>query len=380
MKIEPKLPDVGTTIFTVMSGLANEYNAINLSQGFPDFKIDPGLKNFVVEALDKDQVQYAPMPGRMDLREAISAKIHQQHGISVDPHTEITITAGATQAIYCSIAAVIRPGDEVILFDPAYDCYDPAVRLHGGKTVHLKLTYPNYGIDWDELDTTVNDKTRMLILNNPHNPSGSIWSEDDLLQLERLMEKYPKLILISDEVYEHIQFTGQHQSVLKSELLRQRSFVTYSFGKTFHVTGWKIGYCVAPPNFTRELRSNFQFNVFCVNNTMQYALAKYMENSLSWQSIASFYQTKKYLFRNAMGPSRFRPLNCDGTYFCLYDFSEISNASDTEFAKRLTIEHGVAAIPVSVFYGDRTDNKVVRFCFAKEDVTLLNAAERLCRI
>lgn len=378
--IEPKLPDVGTTIFTVMSALANEHGAINLSQGFPDFKIDSRLKELVNEALIHDQVQYAPMPGRLDLREAIAAKAFTQHQVTVDPNTEITVTAGATQAIYCALAAVIRPGDEVILFDPAYDSYDPGIRIHGGVPVHLKLKHPTYTIDWDEVRRTIKPKTRMLILNNPHNPTGAVWTSKDLDELESILNEHDQLLIISDEVYEHIQFAGEHQSVLKRDAIRQKAFVTYSFGKTFHVTGWKIGYCIAPAEMTKELRANFQFNVFCVNNTMQYALAKYMEEGEKWKEVAPFYQRKKELFSSAMAKSRFKALECGGTYFCLYDYSDISDLADTEFARWLTIEHGVATIPVSVFYGDKRDDKVVRFCFAKEDQTLINATEILCRI
>ncbi|MCG8574006.1 MAG: methionine aminotransferase [Flavobacteriales bacterium] len=363
-----------------MSKLAQECGAINLSQGFPDFEIDPRLKEFVKEGLDKNQVQYAPMPGRLDLRMAIAKKIELQHGISVDPETEITVTAGATQAIYCAISAVIEEGDEVILFDPAYDCYDPTIRLNKGIPVHLKLKHPTYKIDWDELREKLTAKSRMLIVNNPHNPCGSVWDESDLAQLEQLLRDFPKLLVLSDEVYEHIQFEGTHQSVLKNDYIRSRSFVCYSFGKTFHATGWKVGYCVAPKTFSEELRVVHQFNVFCVNNTIQYALATYMNQTNAWQEVTPFYKEKRDLFLDAMQASRFKPLNCQGTYFCLFDYSAISNENDVEFAKRITHEHGVATIPVSVFYGDKTDHKVVRFCFAKENDTLLKATDKLCRI
>ena len=257
--IDSKLPDVGTTIFTVMSALANEHGAINLSQGFPDFPIDPLLKDFVKEALDKEQVQYAPMAGRPDLRHAIAEKLQIQHGIQVNANTEITVTAGATQAIYCAIAAVVRTGDEVLLFDPAYDSYDPGIRMHGGIPIHLKLEHPTYRINWADARARITEKTRLIITNNPHNPSGSVWTEEDTAQLKELLKDHPNLLHISDEVYEHIQYDGVHQSVLKDDFLRSRSFAVYSFGKTFHVTGWKIGYVVAPEGFTTELRKNFQF-------------------------------------------------------------------------------------------------------------------------
>lgn len=380
IKIKSKLPDVGTTIFTVMSALANEYDAINLSQGFPNFRIDSKLKEYVNKALEEEQVQYAPMPGRLDLRQEISKKINKQHGIDVNPDSEITITAGATQAIYSIITTIIDSNDEVILFDPAYDCYDPSIRLHGGIPIHLKLKHPTYKIDWNEVKSAINSKTKLIIVNNPHNPCGVVWRAEDISNLESIIIEHPDILILSDEVYEHIQFEGQHQSVLRSEILRPRSFVTYSFGKTFHVTGWKLGYCVAPENMTNEFRKVHQFNVFCVNNTMQYAVALYLKYHEEWRNVMPLYKKKRDLFLNAMESSRFKALDCGGTYFCLFDYSDISNEPDVDFAKRITQEFGVASIPVSVFYEDKTDNKVIRFCFAKEDNTLLKAAELLCRI
>lgn len=378
--IQSKLPDVGTTIFTVMSALANEQNAINLSQGFPNFNIDDRLKDLVKKALDDEQVQYAPMPGRLDLREQLAAKMFVQHEVTLDPVNEITIAAGATQAIYSAIAAVINRGDEVILFDPAYDCYDPSIRLHGGIPLHLKLTFPDYRINWNEVEDKISPKTRMIIVNNPQNPAGTVWTKDDIIALEQICLKHPNVLVLSDEVYEHIQFDGEHQSVLKSEILRKRSFVTYSFGKTFHVTGWKVGYTVAPKYLTDELRKMHQFNVFCVNNTIQAALAEYFNTGSEWAEVSTFYKEKRDNFLSGMKNSRFKALNCEGTYFCLFDYSAISNEPDVEFAKRMTIEHKVASIPVSVFYQDKTDNKVVRFCFAKDDETLTKAIVKLCKI
>lgn len=363
-----------------MSALAAEHNAINLSQGFPDFPIDSRLAEFVKRAMDDNQNQYAPMAGRQDLREAIAAKLFQQHQISVSADLEITITAGATEAIFSAMACCIEPGDEVILFDPAYDCYDPTVRLLGGKPVHIALKHPAYSIDWDEVKTKVSAATKMIVVNNPHNPCGSVLSPEDLDELEKQVDENPGLILLSDEVYEHIQYEGEHQSVLKRDVLRQRSFVTYSFGKTFHATGWKIGYCVAPPLLTTEFRKVHQFNVFCVNNPMQAAIARFLNETSSWKEVQPLYLEKRNLFLEQMSGSRFKPLACSGTYFCLMDYSAISDEPDTEFARRVTKEYGVASIPVSVFYPDLTDHKVVRFCFAKKDETLTKATERLCQI
>jgi len=378
--IESKLPAVGTTIFSVMSALAAKHDAVNLSQGFPDFQIDPILKEKVIEALDQNQVQYAPMPGRSDLREAIADQLKKQHDIAVDPQTEITITAGATQAIYTVISTIINSADEVILFDPAYDCYDPAIRVNKGIPIHLNLEFPSFQINWEKVNTVCNERTKLIIVNNPHNPSGAVWNENDLRQLERLVEQHPQLIVLSDEVYEHIQFEGQHQSVLRSELLRSRSFVTYSFGKSLHVTGWKVGYCIAPPSFTAEFRKIHQYLVFCVNNTMQYAIARYIEKGNFSEQIRTLYAQKKTLFLERIKQSRFIPLPCNGTYFCLLDYSQISDLNDVDFAKKLTLEFGIAVIPISVFYQDQSDHKVVRICFAKEDQTLIKAAELLCKI
>lgn len=378
--MESKLPNVGTTIFSVMSALAVEHQAINLSQGFPNFKVDGDLKELIKKALDQEQVQYAPMSGRLDLREQIAQKLFIQHGAQVSPDSEITISAGATQGIYSAIAATINKGDEVILFDPAYDCYDPSIRLHGGIPIHLNLSFPEYRINWDELRASINSKTKMIIVNNPHNPAGTVWSESDLKELENIFIDFPHLFLISDEVYEHLQYNGQHQSVLKSDILRSKAFVTYSFGKTFHVTGWKIGYTVAPPKLTTELRKMHQFNVFCVNNTMQWALSQYLKNEATWKGLSGFYRPKRDLFMNGMEESKFKALACEGTYFCLYDYSAISSEPDVEFAKRMTREFGVASIPVSVFYENKEDNKVIRFCFAKKDETLIQATKKLCEI
>lgn len=375
-----KIPDTGTSIFTVMSAMANEYGAINLSQGFPDFTIDTHLENAVLNALKAGHVQYAPMAGRLDLREQISNLIFQRYNLSVHPDSEITITAGATQAIFTAIATLVNPGDEVIMFDPAYDCYDPSVKVFGGIPVHLKLNHPNYAINWDEVEKKVTDKTRIIITNNPHNPCGSVWTEDDLHRLEKIVSRYKNLYVISDEVYEYIQFNKQHYTVLKNDLLRSRSFVVFSFGKTLHVTGWKLGYCISPPALTAEFRKVHQFNVFCVNNTIQAGVTDYLAKHMNAASIADFYQKKRDLFLQAISKSKFKPLACHGTYFCLLDYSSISNQSDVDFAKQLIQKIGVASIPVSVFYKDQTDQHVLRFCFAKKDETLLKASEKLCSL
>lgn len=375
-----KLPLEETSIFSIMSALALKHNAVNLSQGFPDFPIDDRLKDFVLEAMDANQVQYAPMPGRMDLRLAIAARLEEQHGVRFNPETEITLTAGATQGIYTVISTVVQPGDEVILFDPAYDCYDPAIRINGGKPVHLKLTYPSYAVDWTNLRENITAKTRLIVVNNPHNPSGAVWTQEDLLALEQVLLDFPSVMVLSDEVYEHIQFGSLHQSVLKSNLLRERSFVTYSFGKTLHVTGWKLGYCIAPEKYMAEFRKIHQFMVFCANNTIQYAVAKFLNLGNTYADIAPFFERKRDLFLKQIKMSRFKILPCHGTYFCLLDYSAISSKPDTEFAIEMTEKYGVAVIPTSVFYQDKTDHKVIRICFAKQDETLIKAAAALCRI
>ena len=380
MKIKSKLPDVGVTIFTVMSAMAKQYKAINLSQGFPDFPISGKLKEYLNEALQNEQVQYAPLAGRPDLLEALATKLDEQHKIEVVPEKNILITAGATQAIYSIISSLVHEKDEVILFDPAYDCYDPVIRFNKGIPVHINLKFPSFNIDWNEVKSKVTAKTRMIIINNPHNPSGAVLTEDDLKQLENLVKEYPNLIVLSDEVYEHIQFSGKHQSILGNEVLRERGVAVYSFGKTFHVTGWKIGYCVAPESLMTEIKKHHQYNVFCVNNSMQYALAKYLENFSFWDGISSMYEKRRDLFLDKIKSSRFKTIDCHGTYFSLLDYSEISDEKDTEFAKRLCQEFGVAVIPVSVFYQDNTDNKVVRVCFAKQELTIKEGVKRLCQV
>jgi methionine aminotransferase len=376
---QSKLPTTGNSIFSEMSALAKAHQAINLSQGFPDFKINDALIAALNEAIAQNDVQYAPMPGRMDLRLAISRKMELRHEIRVDPVDEITITAGATQAIYTVFAATINPGDEVIVFDPAYDCYDPSIRVHGGIPIHINLNYPDFTIDWKLVEEHITEQTKMIVINNPHNPSGSVLTPSDVLALEKLVAQFPNLMVLSDEVYEHIQYEGVHQSILKNKYLRERSFVVYSFGKSMHVTGWKLGYCIAPAHFMVEFRKIHQYMVFCANNTMQSAVAKFLTVE-DWKNVHQLYTRKKELFLTAIQSSRLRPLKCEGTYFCLLDYREVSDLEDITFAKKMTKEYGVAVVPISVFYADKTDHKLVRVCFAKEDITLLKAAKLLCKI
>lgn len=380
MQIQSKLPDVGTTIFTVMSRLANEHRAINLSQGFPNFDCSPRLIQLVNEYMNKGMNQYAPMAGAMPLREQLAQKIYTLYQNSIHPETEITITAGATQAIYCVIAAFIRQNDEVIIVDPAYDSYAPSVVLNGGKPVAYELKSPNYNINWTELEQLVSPKTKMIVVNTPHNPTGSILSAKDMRTLQDLVEKYDLLVL-SDEVYEHLIYDDVlHESALKYPQLFQRTLATYSFGKTFHSTGWKMGYCVASEHLMKEFRKVHQFNVFSVNTPVQYAMAEFLKNPDEYLSLPYFYQQKRDFFAQAMSTSRFKPLSCSGTYFQLYDYSAISDESDIDFAKRLTTEYGVAAIPISVFYTSKRDEKVIRLCFAKTEETLEKAAELLVKV
>lgn len=377
MKIQSKLPNEETSIFTKMSALARQESAINLSQGFPDFSIDSILKNKVIEALVADQVQYAPMQGRLDLRQEIAKKIQIQHQLNLNPETEITITAGATQALYSAFTAFISSGDEVILFDPAYDSYDPSIKLQGGVPIHIELDFPTYSINWEKVRSKMSSLTKMIVINNPHNPTGAVLTEKDIFELESLIDTYPELIILSDEVYEHMHYNGMHQSILKSTKLYNRSIITYSFGKTFHVTGWKLGYFIAKPELSHEIRKCHQFQVFCANNTMQFAISEYLKTENSWESINDFYKQKRDLFLKEIKGSRLKPLPCDGTYFMLFDYSAISEEKDVDFCNRITKEYKVATIPVSVFYQNKKDNKVIRICFAKKDKTLIEAARIL---
>lgn len=375
-----KLPTVGTTIFSVMSKLAQEKNAINLSQGFPNFEVEPTLIDLIYKAMKDGYNQYAPMQGYLPLREAIADKIDELYSLRYSAEDEITITAGATQAIFTAITAFVKEGDEVIIFTPAYDCYAPAVELVGGKTVYFQLHGPEFKIDWEEVKKLVNRKTKMILINTPHNPTGTILSAHDMLQLERIT-KGSDIIILSDEVYEHIIFDGyEHQSVARFPHLAERSLIVYSFGKTFHATGWKLGYIVGPSALMAEFRKVHQYNVFSVNTPMQVALASYIRNQNTYTGIPAFYQAKRDLFNAALKESRFIIRPSAGTYFQLLDYSAITDQKEVELAKSITEEFGVASIPVSVFYHNPTENKVLRFCFAKTDETLLEAAERLCKI
>jgi methionine aminotransferase len=375
-----KLPKVGTTIFTVMSKLAAEHKAINLSQGFPDFNCSEELTELVSKYMKAGHNQYAPMPGLLSLREMLAHKTEELYKAKYDPETEITITAGATQAIFTAITAIVREGDEVIIFEPAYDCYQPAVELNGGKTIYLQLKSPGYFIDWEEVKKVLSHRTKMIIINTPHNPTGSIMSADDMKQLEKLT-KDSDIVIISDEVYEHIIFDGKpHQSVARYPKLAQRSFIVSSFGKTFHTTGWKMGYCVAPQNLMAEFRKVHQFLVFSCNTPIQYALAEYLTDKQNYLDLGDFYQQKRDYFIKQIKNSRFSFSASPGTYFQLLNYKKISKEKDSEFAIRLTKEFGLAAIPVSAFYHEKTDNNVLRFCFAKREETLDKAAEIINKI
>ncbi|MFN4233348.1 MAG: methionine aminotransferase [Bacteroidia bacterium] len=378
--LNSKLPKVGTTIFTVMSKLAQEYNAINLSQGFPNFPCSSELVSLVNKYMQQGHNQYAPMQGVLALREAISEKTKKLYGTYYSPETEITITAGATQAIYTAITAIINEGDEVIIFSPAYDCYEPAIELNGGKTIHIHLDFPNYSINWERVKKVVNHRTRMIIINTPHNPSGSILKKEDLLELEKITSG-TDIIVVSDEVYEHMVFDGySHESVAKYSDLASRSFIISSFGKTYHTTGWKIGYCIAPEALMKEFRKVHQYLVFAVNTPIQFALAEYLKKDNEYLELSKFYQQKRDFFRERIKASRFKLLPCQGTYFQLLDYSNITEEKDIDFAMRLIKEHGIASVPVSVFYNEQNDNKVLRFCFAKDEQTLEKAAEIICKI
>lgn len=375
MQLQSKLPNIGTTIFSVMSGLAREYNAINLSQGFPDFGCSPKLLELAQGHMQAGFNQYAPMQGIIQLRERIAEIIETCYGVSYSADTEINITAGATQGIYTSIAAFINKGDEVIVFDPAYDCYVPAIEVHGGKAIPVQLTYPGFKINWEEVRKNITPKTRMIIINSPHNPSGTTLSATDLTELETLV-KNTNIIVVSDEVYEHMAFDGApHQSVLRYPSLKNQSIVVSSFGKTVHTTGWKIGYVAAQKDLMTEFRKVHQFLVFAVNHPFQLALADFLADKSTYLELKDFYQAKRDFFRKLVSGSRFQLEPCTGTYFQLANFSKISNEKDTDFAIRITKEYKLATIPLSVFYANQTDNKLIRFCFAKKDETLEKAAE-----
>jgi methionine transaminase len=376
--MQSKLPNVGTTIFTTMSKMAADYNAINLSQGFPNFPIDERLQEILSRNVTENVHQYAPMAGLPVLQEAIAQLVHKQYGRTIDPAAELLVTAGATQGIFTAVQALVRSGDEVVIIDPSYDCYDPAIVLAGGKPIHVAMR-EDFTINWSELREVISQRTRMLFINNPHNPSGKMLSEADEQSLLRLMHDYPNLLLLSDEVYEFITFETPHRSAHDHELLQKRAIIVSSFGKTFHITGWKMGYMIAPEYLMREIKKVHQYLVFSVNSVGQKTLADYLAVA-DVATLGDFYKEKRDRFRALMEGSRFELLPCDGTYFQTARFDAISPINDVEFCKWLTREHGVAAIPLSVFFEDERDYKTIRFCFAKTEETLESAAERLRRI
>jgi len=380
MTLRSRLPSVGTTIFTVMSKLAADVSAINLSQGFPDFDCDPALIDAVVRHMRAGLNQYAPMPGALALRQAIAAKYARTHGATYDPETEVTITSGATEAIFDAVASVVHPGDEVIVLEPCYDSYVPGIELNGGVPVLVPLQLPDYRIDWAAVAAAITPRTRLLMINSPHNPTGSIMTADDIAALTAIVQR-SGIYIVSDEVYEHIIFDGaRHESLSRHPELAARSFVAGSFGKTFHVTGWKVGYVVAPAALTAELRKVHQYVTFSTMTPVQHGIADLLNDQEALDALPSFFQRKRDLFLQLMKDSRFRPLPCRGSYFQLMDYSAISDLADAEFAMWLTREHGVAAIPTSPFLYKTRAPQVVRFCFAKKDETLERAAERLRRV
>jgi methionine aminotransferase len=375
-----KLPQTGTTIFTIMSALAAEVGAINLSQGFPDYDCDPYLTELVNNAMKAGHNQYAPMAGALALREQIAYKTEKLYGATYNPETEITITAGGTQAIFTAISAVIHPNDEVIIFEPAYDCYAPAIKLMGGVVKSLQLEPPNYRIAWDMVRKLITNRTKMIILNSPHNPTATILTRQDIDELSALV-KDQDIYILSDEVYEHLIYDGAtHQSMARYPELQQRSFIVASFGKLCHATGWKIGYCLAPAPLMQEFRKIHQFLVFSVNTPMQYAIAEYLKNEQVYLELPEFFQQKRDHFRNGIEQTRFKLLPCHGSYFQSVTYNDITDERDTDFAIRLAKEFGVAAIPTSGFYSKGTNYFVLRFCFAKRQETLDKAVDRLLNV
>ncbi|MHB1177333.1 MAG: methionine aminotransferase [Daejeonella sp.] len=380
MLLKSKLPDVGTTIFSVMSNLSAQYNAINLSQGFPDYECSPELISLVDQYMKKGYNQYAPMPGLLKLRERIAEKQQRLHQAEYRPDTEITITAGGTQAIFTALASVIHPGDEVLIFDPAYDSYAPTVTVLGGIVRSFELSPADYKINWEEVRKLISSKTRMIMINSPNNPTGMILGEEDMRELISITSKSDILIL-SDEVYEHLVYDGnQHLSVSRYPELKERSFITASFGKLFHNTGWKVGYCLAPEWLMTEFRKLHQFQVFSVNTPVQYAIADFLNDEKNYLELGDFFQAKKSFFINLLKETRFDLLPCSGSYFQSVQYSRISNEKDTDLARRLITEFGVASIPVSAFYNKKTDHHVLRFCFAKKQETLEEAVYRLSKV
>jgi methionine aminotransferase len=375
-----KLPDVGTTIFTVMSGLAAKLNAVNLGQGYPDYSMSPDLVKLVDEAMKKDINQYVPMQGYMPLRESLAEKVEFLYGTNINPDSQITITPGGTYAIYTALTTVLEPGDEVIVFQPGYDSYIPNVEINGAVPVLVDLKFPEYRIDWDEVRQKISPRTKMIMLNSPHNPTGSVLRKEDIDQLRSIV-KDTNIFILSDEVYEHLMFDGlEHQSMLRFPDLMERSFVCFSFGKTYHCTGWKLGYCITSPELTKEFRKVHQFNCFSCHSPSQVALASFLKNKDAYLSLGAVMQEKRDHFINLMKGSRFNLLDSKGSYFICAKYDRISDEKDTDFAIRITKEFGVAVIPVSVFYKHGIDNKVIRFCFCKKNETLEAAVQKLIKI
>ncbi len=378
--IQSKLPNAGTTIFTTMSALAVQYQAVNLGQGFPDFPMNENLIELVSDAMRKGYNQYVHMNGLPLLRERIAEKIHFLYGATVHPDTDITVTPGATYAIYSALTSFVQPGDEVIYFEPAYDSYVPGILLNGGIPVGIKLVHPDYVIDWNEVKKAVNNKTRAIIINTPHNPTGKIINDNDIAELRNLVRD-TNIIIISDEVYEHIIFDDEkHLSLLRYPDLAERSFICFSFGKVYHCTGWKMGYVIAPAEMMKEFRKVHQFNCFTSNGAVQYGLAEFMLQREQYTELGKQLQQKRDYFANAMSATKFRALPSSGSYFQLYDYSALSNELENDFAVRLTKEYGVTTIPVSAFYTDATDHQLLRFCFVKKQETLDRAVERLVKL
>jgi methionine aminotransferase len=376
--MQTKLPKVGTTIFSTMSQLANQYQAINLSQGFPNFPIDPLIEELLAKNSRENVHQYAPMAGLPALLEGIAQMVHRVYNREINPSTEILVTSGATQGIFTTLQALVHPGDEVVILDPAYDCYSPAVHLAGGKAIHIPMR-EDFTIDWRELRQTVNQKTRILIINNPHNPSGKMMDQEDFDALVQVMTDHPNLMLCSDEVYEFITFEKKHFSAHHHEILRNRSIIVSSFGKTFHLTGWKVGYLIAPESILKEIKKVHQYLVFSVNSVAQKTLADYI-SATDVTNLGGFYQDKRDRFKQLMAKSKFEFLPSEGTYFQTVRYNAISDLPDVSFCEWLVKDIGVAAIPLSVFYEELNDYHTIRFCFAKTDETLIQAAERLCKI
>lgn len=380
LTISSKLPNVGTTIFTVMSALATEYKAVNLGQGFPDFPMSKELTDLVNKAMNDGFNQYSPMPGWMPLREAIAEKVQYLYQTKLNPETVVTITPGGTYAIYSAFTTILQPGDEVIVFEPAYDSYIPNIEINGAKAVTINLVYPDYHIDWEAVRKAINPKTKAIIINSPHNPTGSVIGEMDIEELRKTVEG-TNIFIISDEVYEHLIFDGiPHQSILRYPDLLQRSFVCFSFGKVYNCTGWKLGYCIAPPELTKEFRKVHQFNCFSCHTPTQVALAQFLKDKEAYQSLSGYMQGKRDYFTKLMQQTKFDMLESHGSYFICAKYNRICDENDKDFAIRLTKEAGVATIPVSAFYQSGKDDKVLRFCFSKKEETLEQAVEKLLKV